>query len=57
MVARYAQLAADVLPDVIQKAITLYLILMVVGIVLMVMGLIGSIFFREKKEVELEPAG
>ncbi|MFC2065078.1 hypothetical protein ACFLXB_08285 [Chloroflexota bacterium] len=57
MVARYAQLAADVLPDVIQKAITLYLIIMVVGIVLMVMGLIGSIFFRKKKEVELEPAG
>ena len=58
MIARYTQLAADVLPDLVQEALTLYLILAFVGIGLIVVGLIGSIFFRRKKKmVELEPAG
>ena len=58
MIARYTQLAADVLPDLVQKALTFYLILVILGIVLMVMGLIGPIFIkRKKKKALLEPAG
>ena len=58
IVSRYTQLVSDILPDLVQKAITFYLILCTVGIALMVIGLIGSIIFRRKKKnAELEPAG
>ncbi|HKZ43651.1 MAG TPA: hypothetical protein VJZ78_01280 [Anaerolineales bacterium] len=56
--ARYSQLAADVLPDVIDKALIIHVVLVIVGIALMLIGLIGVIFFRQKKKTDQpEPAG
>jgi hypothetical protein len=52
-VTRYAQLAADVLPVVLKSALQTYLILTLLGLVLVGVALLGSIFIREKKKIEV----
>ena len=47
-ITRYAQLAADVLPDVVRQAIQTYTILIFLGLGLMFLALIGAIFIRER---------
>ncbi|OGO14167.1 MAG: hypothetical protein A2Y53_06520 [Chloroflexi bacterium RBG_16_47_49] len=47
--ARYGQLAADVVPVILQTATRLYLSLLGLGVLLMLLAFIGSIFVREKK--------
>jgi hypothetical protein len=57
-IAHSAQLAAEVLPDVVHKALIIQIILVMVGIILILIALIGAIFFRRNKETsQLEPAG
>ena len=57
-ISRYTQLASDVLPDVIQKAFIMHVILVMVGIILMIIGLIGAISFRRKRKNQpLSPLG
>ena len=47
ILTRYTQLAVDVLPDTLQKAALTYGILILIGFGLMLIALLGSIFFRE----------
>lgn len=49
---RYTQLAADVLPAVVQRAMVVYLVLMLAGLVLMLVALVLGLVFREKKKAE-----
>jgi LPXTG-motif cell wall-anchored protein len=49
-ITRYAQLAADVLPVVVQKALQIYIVLVLLGLGLMLLGLIGGMFFRKRKK-------
>lgn len=48
-VTRYLALAADTLPEVIQKATSMYLVLVLLGLALMVFAFICSLIFRERK--------
>lgn len=47
-VTRYTQLAADVLPDVVQRAMQIYVFLIFVGLGLMLAALIGAILIRKR---------
>jgi len=49
-ITRYAQLAVDVLPDVVQKATQIYLFLIFLGLGLMLAALVCTIFSREQKK-------
>jgi hypothetical protein len=49
MLSRYTQLAADVLPGIIQTALYIYFFLVLLGILLLLVALIGSIFGRGRK--------
>ena len=49
-ITRYSQLAADVLPVVVQKALQTYLLLVLLGLGLMLLGLVGVMFFRKQKK-------
>lgn len=51
-VTRYAQLAVDVLPDIVQRAMQIYVFLIFLGLVLMLAALIGAVFVRERKNKE-----
>ena len=51
-VNRYAQLVADVLPTVLESSLRIYMILTFLGLALLAIALIGSIFIREKKNKE-----
>lgn len=50
--SQYTQLARDVLPQVVQKAFSVYLLLVLLGLGLMLVALVLSIFFRERKDKE-----
>lgn len=50
MTARYTQLAADVLPGIIQTALTIYIFLVLVGMVLVFMALTGAVIGRSRKK-------
>jgi hypothetical protein len=47
--ARYTQLAADVLPGIVQTALLIYVCLIVLGVGLMFIALVGTVFVRERK--------
>ena len=47
--ARYAQLAADVLPDVVKNASRVYLVLVMLGLVLMGLAVLLSLFIHPPK--------
>ncbi|HBG74970.1 MAG: hypothetical protein A2X25_07290 [Chloroflexi bacterium GWB2_49_20] len=49
LLSRYLQLAADVLPGIVQKAMYVYIFLVFLGIALLLVALIGSVFVRERK--------
>jgi len=57
MLARYTQLATDVLPEIVQKALSIYVFLVLLGIFLLLVALIGSIFglFRTGRKNETTP--
>lgn len=46
---QYAQLVADGLPSVVQKAMLIYMFLIILGLGLMLIVLIGTVFVRERK--------
>ncbi len=48
--ARYTQLAADVVPIILQTAVRVYLSLLGLGVFLMLVAFMGTIFVRERKE-------
>ncbi|MCJ7772019.1 MAG: hypothetical protein MUP22_02680 [Desulfobacterales bacterium] len=50
LISRYTQLAADVLPEIVQKALSIYIFLVLLGIFLLLLALIGGFFglFRKK---------
>jgi len=52
VLARYAQLAADILPGTIQTSLYVYGILILLGLLLMSIALVGMIFIRERKARE-----
>jgi hypothetical protein len=52
---RYAQLAVDVLPDVVQTAMQIYLFLIFMGLGLMLIALVGTVFIRDRKTKEIAP--
>jgi hypothetical protein len=52
VITRYTQLAADVLPTILQKAMVNYVILIFFGLGLMLVALIGAMFVRERKNKE-----
>jgi len=52
-ITRYTQLAVDVLPDVLQRAMQIYLFLVFLGLGLMLTALVGIIFVRDRKTKEL----
>ena len=54
-ITRYTQLAADVLPGVVQQAIQVFLWLTVLGAGLMLVALVGALFFRGRKDKEPAP--
>ena len=54
-ITRYTQLAADVLPGVVNQAIQIFLALTVLGAGLMLVALVGAVFFRERKHKEPAP--
>jgi len=49
MLSRYTQLAADVLPGIIQTALNIYFFLVLLGFLLLLLALIGGIFGRGRK--------
>jgi hypothetical protein len=49
ILTRYTQLAADVLPTIVEKGIQLYISLVLFGISLLLIALVGSVFSRERK--------
>lgn len=55
-IARYSQLASDVLPSILNSSLQFYIILALLGASLLVVALFGLIFIREKKNKEaVEP--
>lgn len=48
-ITQYGQLAVDVLPDVVQRAMQIYTFLIFLGLGLMLIALIGAVFVRERK--------
>jgi len=54
-ITRYTQLAADVLPGVVNQAIQIFLALTLLGAGLMLVALVGAIFLRERKHKEPAP--
>ncbi len=52
LLSRYTQMATDVLPEIVQKAMYIYIFLALLGIFLLLVALIGSIFglFRKNKK-------
>lgn len=49
-ITRYTQLAVEVLPDVVHKAMQIYQFLVFLGLGLMLVALIGTVFVRERKK-------
>lgn len=49
-IALYTQLAVEVLPDIVHKAMQIYQFLVFLGLGLMLVALIGAIFVRERKK-------
>jgi hypothetical protein len=47
---RFAQLAKDVLPVIVQKAMQINVLLILLGVGLMLVALIGTVFVRERKK-------
>jgi LPXTG-motif cell wall-anchored protein len=54
-ITRYTQLAADVLPGVVNQAIQIFLALTLLGAVLMLVAVVGAVFFRRRKNKEPAP--
>lgn len=52
LITRYTQLATDVLPGFVQKAMQIYVLLIFLGLGLMLVALIGAVFVRERKNKE-----
>ena len=48
-ITRYTQLAVDVLPEVVKSALQTYLFLILIGFLFMLVALVGSLFFRGRK--------
>jgi len=55
LITRYTQLAADVLPGVVNQAIQIFLALTLLGAVLMLVALVGAVFLRGRKHKEPAP--
>jgi hypothetical protein len=49
-ITRYTQMATDVLPGVVQNAMQTYGIFLFIGAGLLLVGLIGAVFIRERKK-------
>jgi hypothetical protein len=54
-ITRYTQLAADVLPGVVNQAIQIFLALTLLGVGLMLVALVGALLFRGRKNKEPTP--
>ncbi len=48
-ITRYTQLAVDVMPAVVQRAMQVFLALTILGLVLMLIALVGALFVRERR--------
>jgi len=52
VLTRFTQLAVDVLPDLVQTAIQIFLFLIFLGLGLLLIVLLGAVFLRERKNKE-----
>lgn len=52
LMSRYTQLAADVLPEVVARAIQIYIVLILLGLGLMLLAFFLSLVIRERKPTE-----
>jgi hypothetical protein len=55
IISRYTQLVENVLPDILQKAMVIYIFLILLGILLLLVALVGSIFGRIRRGKKNKP--